>query len=265
MARFERHTRANELHAGPETTVAGRSRLRLGATVLVLATAGAAACGHGSTHTGATSAPPATSPAAVDASIAHASERPGKSLNLTFDDGPSPQWTPEILAVLKQHHVHATFCMIGPQAEAHPDLVKQVVADGHRLCDHTVHHDETMDKKPQGYQSAEIVDAQRMIESPSGETKALYYRAPGGAFDPYSRHLAADHGMRPLGWNADSKDYTRPGVSAIVNTVEQQVSSSRPTVLFHDGGGDRSQTVAALERLLPWMKQQAYGFGFPQH
>ncbi|GAA1374271.1 hypothetical protein J0695_06025 [Streptomyces beijiangensis] len=107
--------------------------------------------------------------------------------------------------------------------------------------------------------------AEKMIEAASGGTKARYFRAPGGAFDPYNRHVAAGHGLRPLGWNADSKDYTRPGVAAIVNTVEHEVSASRPTVLFHDGGGDRSQTLTALERLLPWIQQQGYGFGFPQH
>ncbi|WP_329126728.1 polysaccharide deacetylase family protein [Streptomyces sp. NBC_01465] len=249
MRKFEGHQRKRCLAAG----------------ALALATAGVAACGHGGTKPHAHAPRPSDTTAAVDATIAHASERPGKSLNLTFDDGPSPEWTPQILALLKQNRIQATFCMIGPQAKAHPDLVKQVVAEGHRLCDHTVHHDESMDKKSEGYQSAEISDAQKMIEDASGGTAPLYFRAPGGAFDPYNRHVAADHGLRPLGWNADSKDYTRPGVAAIVKTVEDEVSSSSPTVLFHDGGGDRSQTLAALEQLLPWMKQQGYGFGFPQH
>ncbi|MEU1946503.1 polysaccharide deacetylase family protein, partial [Streptomyces sp. NPDC020125] len=158
--------------------------------------------------------------------------------------------------------VKATFCMVGPQAQAHPDLVKDVVADGHRLCDHSMSHDTTMDTKSSAYQSREILDAQRMITKASGGVKPLYYRAPGGAFTPYSRQIAASQGMRPLGWNVDSKDFKQPGAAAMVNTVKNEISNG-PTVLFHDAGGDRGQTVEALRQVLPWLKQQGYSFGFP--
>ncbi|MFG3280734.1 polysaccharide deacetylase family protein [Streptomyces sp. NPDC048111] len=201
--------------------------------------------------------------AKVDPGIVHASDRAGQSLNITIDDGPDPKWTPKVLDVLKRQGVKAVFCMIGPQAKAHPELVKQVVAAGHRLCDHTISHDIGMGKKPDAYQSEQILDAQKMIEDAAGGAEVEYYRAPGGAFTPYSRQLAADHGMRPLGWNIDSKDFERKGTASIENTVRNEIRKG-PTVLFHDGGGDRAQTVEALEHLLPWMKQQGYGFGFPQ-
>ncbi|MEU9991382.1 polysaccharide deacetylase family protein [Streptomyces sp. NPDC048045] len=210
-------------------------------------------------------ASPAPSKAApVSPVIAHASEGGAHAVNITIDDGPDPVWTPQVLKLLKDNGVKATFCMIGPQAEAHPDLVKQVVAAGHRLCDHTVSHDTAMDHKPEAYQSKEILDAERQIITASGGVKPMYYRAPGGAFTPYSRKLAASHGMRPLGWNVDSKDFERPGTSAIVATVQRELHLG-PTLLFHDAGGDRSQTVAALRTLLPWLKQQGYSFGFPEH
>lgn len=199
----------------------------------------------------------------VDPSIVHASDRPGRSLNITIDDGPDPAWTPKVLAVLKKHNVKAVFCMIGPQAKAHPDLVKQVVAAGHKLCDHTVSHNTGMDHQPESYQSQQILDAQKMIEDAAGGARVEYYRAPGGAFTPYSRKLAADHGMRPLGWNVDSKDFEGGTVEGIKATVRGELPNG-PTVLFHDGGGDRSRTVEALDALLPWMQQQGYGFGFPK-
>lgn len=199
----------------------------------------------------------------IDPSIEHASDRPGKSLNITIDDGPDPVWTPKVLNVLKKNDVKATFCMIGPQAKAHPDLVKKVAAAGHKLCDHTISHNTGMDHRPETYQSKQILDAQQMIEKAADGPKVEYYRAPGGAFTPYSRKTAADHGMRPLGWNVDSKDFERPGADAIVRTVRRELHNG-PTVLFHDGGGNRAQTVEALDRLLPWMKQQGYGFGFPK-
>ncbi|MFI1158738.1 polysaccharide deacetylase family protein [Streptomyces sioyaensis] len=203
--------------------------------------------------------------APVSPDLVHASDRPGRSLNITIDDGPDPVWTPKVLEVLKRYNVKAVFCMIGPQAEAHPDLVKKVLAAGHRLCDHTIDHNTAMDKKPQSYQSQQILDAQKMIEKAAGGAKVEYYRAPGGAFTPYSRKLAADHGMRPLGWNIDSKDFEGGTVERIESTVRGEIPHrSGPTVLFHDGGGDRSRTVDSLNRLLPWMQSQGFGFGFPQ-
>lgn len=216
------------------------------------------------------SAPPAKSPAQpqgrtskpVSAEIAHASDGGARSVNITIDDGPDPVWTPQVLQVLRENGVKATFCMVGTQARAHPDLVRTVVAAGHRLCDHTVSHDVTMDRKSEAYQSQQILDAERMITEASGGVRPLYYRAPGGAFTPYSRHLAASRGMRPLGWNIDSKDFERPGTAAIVATVKSEITNG-PTLLFHDAGGDRSQTVAALREVLPWLKGQGYAFGFP--
>ncbi|MEU7180340.1 polysaccharide deacetylase family protein [Streptomyces celluloflavus] len=201
--------------------------------------------------------------AKIDPSIVHASDRPGRSLNITIDDGPDPIWTPKALAVLKKYDVKAVFCMIGPQARAHPELVKKVVAAGHKLCDHTMDHNTAMDHRSQSYQSQQILDARKMIEDASGGAEVEYYRAPGGAFTPYSRQLAAAHGMRPLGWNVDSKDFEGGSVATIEATVRGELSNG-PTVLFHDGGGNRARTVAALEELLPWMQQQGYGFGFPQ-
>ncbi|MFB7913524.1 polysaccharide deacetylase family protein [Streptomyces sp. NPDC056061] len=200
--------------------------------------------------------------AKVSADIAHASERGPRGVNITIDDGPDPVWTPQVLQLLEDNGVKATFCMVGTQAEAYPDLVKEVVAAGHRLCNHTVSHDTAMDTKSEAYQSQQILDAERMITKASGGVRPQYYRAPGGAFTPYSRQLAASRGMRPLGWNVDTKDFEHPGADTMVATVKKEISNG-PTVLFHDAGGERSQTLAALREVLPWLKQQGYSFGFP--
>src|SRR5690606_23822584 len=153
---------------------------------------------------------------------AHASDAGPRGVNITIDDGPDPAWTPQVLDLLREHEVKATFCMTGTQAQAHPDLVKDVVAAGHRLCAHSGSHDTTMDRKPEAYQSQEILDAERVITKASGGVRPMYYRAPGGAFTPYSRALAASRGMRPLGWNVDTKDFQQPGADAIVATVERE-------------------------------------------
>ncbi|MEU9034360.1 polysaccharide deacetylase family protein [Streptomyces sp. NPDC048352] len=206
---------------------------------------------------------PQAQPAALPDSIAHASEAGGNAVNITIDDGPDPRWTPQVLAVLARHDVKAVFCMIGPQAKAHPDLVKKVVAAGHRLCDHTMAHDTAMDKKPVAYQEAQILDAKKLIEEAAGGgAKVEYYRAPGGAFTPDSRRVAVAHGMRPLGWNVDTKDFHKPGTAAITDAVKRELGNG-PTVLFHDGGGDRRQTVAALDQVLSWLEEQGRPTGFP--
>ncbi|MFF7142099.1 polysaccharide deacetylase family protein [Streptomyces nodosus] len=237
----------------------------LGVTVLAagasLWTAQAGVLG-GPTPRATASATPGSDIKPVDVTIVHASDKGEHGVNITIDDGPDPVWTPQVLELLREYGVKATFCMVGTQAQAHPDLVKQVVAAGHRLCDHTVSHDTTMDTKSEAYQKQQILDAERMITEASGGVRPMYYRAPGGAFTPYSRKLAASRGMRPLGWNVDTKDFELPGTDAIVATVERELPNG-PTLLFHDAGGDRSQTVEALRRILPQLKEQGYSFGFP--
>ncbi|MFJ4184360.1 polysaccharide deacetylase family protein [Kitasatospora sp. NPDC089509] len=199
----------------------------------------------------------------VDMSISRRSEDPGRTVNLTIDDGPDPQWTPRVLDVLARNGAKAVFCMLGPNAQAHPELARKVVAAGHRLCDHSVSHDTAMDHKDVAYQEKEIVDGQRMIQEATGGAPVPYYRAPGGAFTPESRQIAAAHGMRPLGWNVDTRDFERPGVEKIVETAKAQLRIG-PTVLLHDGGGNRAQTLAALEELLPWLTENGYAFSFPE-
>ncbi|MFB6613857.1 polysaccharide deacetylase family protein [Streptomyces sp. NPDC085524] len=200
--------------------------------------------------------------AAIPPAISRLAQGPGRGVAITIDDGPDPRWTPQVLQVLRENHVKATFCMIGTKAQKYPDLVRSVAADGHRLCDHSVDHDVTMDHKPVAYQKQQILDGKAMIEKAVPGVPVTYYRAPGGAFTPASRAIAAASGMRPLGWSVDPKDWSRPGLPAIVAAVEEQLPL-RPTVLFHDGGGDRSETVAALKEYLPWLRAQGYAFAFP--
>ncbi|WP_424639491.1 polysaccharide deacetylase family protein [Embleya sp. AB8] len=208
-------------------------------------------------------APPAKESGKVDPSISRHSQDGGKAVNLTLDDGPDAVWTPRFLELLAKHGAKAVFCVLGPAAKANPELLGRIVDAGHRLCDHSVHHDTGMDKKPVDYQTREVLDAKDMIDQASGGRRIWYYRAPGGAFTPESRQVAADHGMRPLGWNVDPSDYQRPGVDTIVTRVQQQLTKG-PTVLMHDGGGNREQSFQALEKLLTWFDEQGYHYSFPQ-
>ncbi|WP_405733344.1 polysaccharide deacetylase family protein [Streptomyces sp. NBC_01537] len=196
--------------------------------------------------------------------IEHAAEGRGRSVALTFDDGPDPRWTPKVLRLLAQHHAKATFCEIGPNARANPGLVKRITAAGHRLCDHSVHHDEQQSHKSRDYNRHEIVDAQREIAAAAGpRAKLWYYRAPGGDFSPAIRDIAAARGLRPLGWTVDSEDWKRPGVNAILNNINAELRPGA-VVLMHDAGGDRSQSVEALRILLDRLDAAGYSYTFPR-
>ncbi|MFJ9549202.1 polysaccharide deacetylase family protein [Streptomyces erythrochromogenes] len=204
----------------------------------------------------------ARSAAGIPLAISRLAQGPGRDVAITIDDGPDPRWTPQVLEVLRKNHVKATFCMIGTKAQKYPELVRSVAADGHRLCNHSVDHDVTMDHKPVAYQKQQILAAKAMIEKAAPGVPVGYYRAPGGAFTPDSRAIAAESGMRPLGWSVDPKDWSRPGLPAMITALEGKLPQ-QPTVLFHDGGGDRSETVAALGQYLPWLTAQGYHFTFP--
>lgn len=243
-----------------------RDRARTGARTVValLVTAvltvalGAAWVEAPRARAGTSSAPARPSPTPAVLTTARA---PGKVVALTFDDGPTPQYTPQILAVLAREHVPATFCEIGQQARAQPALVRRVVAEGHRLCDHTITHDPAI-----GTHRPSVIDQQlrasRDVVATAGATDIDYFRAPNGIWTPTLVRLSAQDGMQPLGWSVDPRDWSRPGVAAIVRTVQTHVRPGA-VVLLHDGGGPRDQTVAALAQLIPWLRAQGYSFVLP--
>ncbi|WP_265558679.1 polysaccharide deacetylase family protein [Streptomyces hygroscopicus] len=204
-----------------------------------------------------------SAPTGSDRVIWSGVEGSGKSVALTFDDGPDPQWTPQVLALLAQHHAKATFCEIGPLAQRYPNLTKAIIAGGDRLCDHSVHHDEQQSRKPVEYNIHEIVDAKREISDAAGNgAKLMYYRAPGGDWSTTVRVIAGANHLRPLGWSDDANDWRRPGVDGILRNINQDLRPGA-IILMHDGGGDRSQTVQALARLLHQLDAQGYSYGFP--
>ena len=186
-----------------------------------------------------------------------------REIALTFDDGPNPAWTPQVLALLARAHVHATFCLIGRQAKQYPGLVRAIVAQGHTLCNHTWDHDEGLPKRTPDQIRGEMTRAQRAIIDASGGVVPRLYRAPGGAWSPQVEQISRSLGMTPLKWNVDPRDWNRPGADVILGVT---LATVRPgaIVLFHDGGGRRDQTVAALAALLTRLPQGGFTYGIPQ-
>lgn len=218
---------------------------------------------------GESEAPPPPAPAVVapppvtaaPVVLSQAEPANGRWVALTFDDGPDPQYTPEILALLRRHDAVATFCMVGSEIAGNEALIRKVVAAGMRLCSHSHTHDEQLGTRTLDRITSEIVGTQQRLAHISGEP-VPYYRAPGGNWSPVVLEVAAAHGMQPVGWSVDTGDWRQLGVDAIVTTVQRDLLPGG-VVLLHDGGGNRDQTVDALARLLPRLVEQGTGSASP--
>ena len=186
---------------------------------------------------------------------------PGKTVALTFDDGPDPRNTPQVLQILRASGIKATFCVIGFEARAFPNLIAAIHADGHVLCDHTESHP-YLDRIPGPAVDAQLAGPAAYLAQLVGRGPA-FMRAPYGALNPSVIAIAHRQGLRVLGWSVDPSDYQRPPAGTIVSRVLSQVHPGA-IVLMHDGGGDRSPTIAALPAIIAALRAQGYTFVQPQ-
>jgi peptidoglycan/xylan/chitin deacetylase (PgdA/CDA1 family) len=182
---------------------------------------------------------------------------PAHAIALTIDDGPHPVWTPKILSLLERYHVQATFCLIGNQVRGHEPVARSVVAAGHQLANHTWSHPTKLPKFTPAEMHREIEKAQDKIYSTTSQAPRLF-RSPGGAWSPALFAQAAAAGMTPIDWTDDPKDWKRPGTAAIVQRM--LAVKSGQIMLCHDGGGDRSQTYAALKQVIPALLARGHTF-----
>lgn len=186
----------------------------------------------------------------------------GKRVALTIDDGPDPTWTPRVLRLLAKLRIKAVFCLIGENVKRYPGLVRQIVAGGHTLCNHTMHHDLRIGRRSTATMHSDLTATTAAIVRASGGVRPVFFRAPGGNWT--SRLLAESRrdGMTPLHWSVDPRDWSRPGVSRITSVIKNAKPGS--IILCHDGGGNRSQTYAALQKALPVLKSRKLAFVIPQ-
>ncbi len=180
---------------------------------------------------------------------------------LTIDDGPDPEWTPQVLALLARLDVRATFCVVGRQAELHPALVAAVAGAGHAVANHTYTHRFLASASPARVRS-EIGRATDAVTAATGGTRPTLFRAPGGDWSTEVLAECAAQGLRPLGWSVDPRDWARPGTKAIVRTLLGRTVPGS-IILGHDGGGNRSQTVQALTVALPRLLDAGFRFVQP--
>lgn len=185
----------------------------------------------------------------------------GRSMVLTFDDGPDPCYTPGILRTLREYDVRAVFFVCGRMAADNRDLLREMADDGHVVGNHTWTH-RLLTRLPRAEIRAEMERTCTVIQDEYGEAP-LWFRAPYGAWNRAVFQLGAELGMEPLAWTVDSLDWTAPGTGTI---VEQVADGAAPgvIVLSHDAGGDRSQTVEALGRYLPELLDRGFHLTVPR-
>ncbi|MFD7405545.1 bifunctional polysaccharide deacetylase/glycosyltransferase family 2 protein [Streptomyces sp. NPDC059866] len=189
---------------------------------------------------------------------------PDKTIALTFDDGPNPTWTPQVLEILEEYDVPATFFVVGSMVSRYPGIVEDMVEQGNEVGIHTFTHIDL------SYQSdarveREMQQTQLALAGAAGITTTLFrapYSSKTDAVDNYSwpvyQKLGAD-GYTSVFIDTDSEDWKRPGVSKIIKGATPE-SGEGTSVLFHDAGGERSQTIKALPAYIKKMKAKGYTF-----
>ncbi|QUW95472.1 polysaccharide deacetylase family protein [Streptomyces sp. V17-9] len=185
----------------------------------------------------------------------------GRTMLLTFDDGPHPEYTPEILDTLAEHKVHATFFVCGEMAEWNRDLLARMYDEGHVVGNHTWSHP-LLTKLSRRRIRSEMERTSEVVEAAYGEAPR-WFRAPYGAWNRDTFQLGAELGMEPLAWTVDTLDWTTPGTGTIVDRVEEGAAPG-VVVLSHDAGGNRSQSVRALRRYLPELLDSGYHLTVPR-
>jgi len=172
------------------------------------------------------------------------------ALALTFDDGPS-DYTRGFLDVLREKHAHATFFEIGQEIPGRAAMIRRILREGSEIGNHTMHH-----AFFPGY--SEIAPTSALIESSTHFSPCLF-RPPGGGVDAAVIDAAAGLGMRTVTWDVDPGDWANPGSGAVYGRV---VGAARPgsIVVMHDGGGDRSGTLAALPHIVDTLRARGFRF-----
>jgi peptidoglycan/xylan/chitin deacetylase (PgdA/CDA1 family) len=183
-----------------------------------------------------------------------------KTIALTIDDGPSPIYTPQILRILERYKVTASFSMVGENVAAYPGIARDVADAGHVIINHTWDHaDLALMKASQA--RTEIARATDAIHAAVGQRPRIF-RAPYGAWSRATLEYCAAEKLMPLDWSVDPRDWARPGVSEIVSNIMRNTATGS-IILEHDGGGDRSETVAALKIVIPRLLDWGYHFRTP--
>ncbi|MCL2679863.1 MAG: polysaccharide deacetylase family protein [Coriobacteriia bacterium] len=180
-----------------------------------------------------------------------------KLIALTFDDGPHPQYTPEVLRLLSAAEVPATFFLTGSQVSRYPEVAQQIAAAGHQIANHSYSHRDYRELSLEEVRR-DLQRSQNIIETATG-VRPTWVRPPYGLTNSTVFALLGSENLMFAHWNLDPVDWRRPGAYLIAERVMQNAAPGS-IILLHDGGGDRSQTVQAVALIVNVL--QAEGFEF---
>jgi peptidoglycan/xylan/chitin deacetylase (PgdA/CDA1 family) len=198
---------------------------------------------------------PALLPASVRQSIFSQGSSSLKEIALTFDDGPNPLYTPQVLSILQRFNAPGTFFCIGRQVVEYPALARRVEQAGEEIGDHTWSHPD-LTRMSGAAISIQINDTATAIQRATGSRPTLF-RAPYGAMNNIVLTQAARLGFITVAWSVDTQDWQRRGVESIVRVALINATNGS-IILMHDGGGDRSQTVQALPQIITALRARGY-------
>lgn len=180
-----------------------------------------------------------------------------KLVALTFDDGPAASYTESYLEIMNKYGVHATFFNLGQNLEEYPDLAKKIIEQGSEVMSHTYQHQELTTLDAESLQS-ELSNTFSDISSLLG-VNTTCFRPPYGSFNESSWLNSGGKASVSVLWNLDSEDWRRAGADSIVSKSTSGVFNGA-IILMHDGGGDRSQDVEALPRIIETLQAEGYEF-----
>lgn len=195
----------------------------------------------------------------------HSYSMPPKTIALTFDDGPDPKWTPQVLAVLRKQQVPATFFVVGSQVAKYPQLVRDEFNEGSEIGLHTFTHPD-LEYENSWRRDLELTQNQLALAGSIGRTSSLLrppYSSEAIALDNLSWPIVQQFGKKGYVTalvDTDTEDWAKPGINKIVQNGTPKKKDAGAIVLLHDAGGDRSQTAAGLDRLITELKGKGYRF-----
>lgn len=197
---------------------------------------------------------------ALSSILFYTGPRNEKKAALTFDDGPDDRFTPQILDILRQNQIHATFFIVGVRAQAHPETVRQILKEGHAIGNHSWDHPDFL-KITSDKVRTEVEQTEKLLQQIAGFRPALF-RPPYGAANKQDLNELAGLGYKVIDWSVDTRDWAGTPPNTIMGYLEKELTPGA-IILQHCAGGrgeNLSNTVEALPQMIDYLKKNGYTF-----
>jgi len=184
----------------------------------------------------------------------------GKELALTFDDGPDKKYTPELLTLLKENHVHATFFIVTEQAQNNPLLINRMKNEGHSICLHSLEHKLPIIENP--YYAKQSLEKSLAYMHSLG-IKAKYFRPSWGCINLITYKYARQNNLNLVFWSVMAGDWSKKVTPELISKRLEKRVKSGSIICLHDGRGKNQapkKTITALKYMLPIWKNSGYEF-----